>query len=137
MLTEVSQFVVLISVAVLIGWRPPTAGWVPALAGAVLGTLAFAGIGLLLAGTLPGLGTLAAANGLYLVLLLTGGMIVPLDRLPSAVATAAGLLPAAALVEVMTGSFITGRTVGAPAWIVLALWAVAAPAAAIRWFRWE
>ncbi len=136
-LTEVSQFVVLISVAVLIGWRPPTAGWVPALAGAALGTLAFAGIGLLLAGTLPGLGTLAAANGLYLVLLLTGGMIVPLDRLPSAVAAVAGLLPAAALVEVMTGSFIAGRTVGAQAWIVLAFWAVAAPAAAIRWFRWE
>ena len=136
-LTEVSQFVVLVTVAVLIGWRPPTAGWVPALAGAALGTLAFAGIGLLLAGTLPGLGTLAAANGLYLVLLLTGGMIVPLDRLPSAVAAVAGLLPAAALVEVMTGSFITGRTVGAQAWIVLALWAVAAPAAAIRWFRWE
>jgi hypothetical protein len=96
-LTEVLQFAVLITVAVLIGWRPPSTGWLPALVAAALGTLAFAGIGLLLAGTLPGLGTLAAANGLYLVLLLTGGMIVPLDKLPSAIATVAELLPAAAL----------------------------------------
>jgi len=136
-LTEVLQFAVLITVAVLIGWRPPSTGWLPALVAAALGTLAFAGIGLLLAGTLPGLGTLAAANGLYLVLLLTGGMIVPLDKLPSAIATVAELLPAAALVEAMTGSLIAGRTVGTQAWVVLLVWAVAAPAAAIRWFRWE
>ncbi len=136
-LTEVLQFAVLITVAVLIGWRPPSTGWLPALVAAALGTLAFAGIGLLLAGTLPGLGTLAAANGLYLVLLLTGGMIVPLDKLPSAIATVAELLPAAALVEAMTGSLIAGRTVGTQAWVVLFVWAVAAPAAAIRWFRWE
>lgn len=136
-LTEVLQFAVLITVAVLIGWRPPSTGWLPALIAAALGTLAFAGIGLLLAGTLPGLGTLAAANGLYLVLLLTGGMIVPLDKLPSAIATVAELLPAAALVEAMTGSLIAGRTVGTQAWVVLLVWAIAAPAAAIRWFRWE
>lgn len=136
-LTEVLQFVVLITVAVLIGWRPPATGWLPALVAATLGTLAFAGIGLLLAGTLPGLGTLAAANGLYLILLLTGGMIVPLDRLPTAIATVAGLLPAAALVEAMTGSLIAGRTVSTQAWVVLVVWAVAAPAAAVRWFRWE
>ena len=136
-LTEVLQFAVLITVAVLIGWRPPATGWLPALAAAALGTLAFAGIGLLLAGTLPGLGTLAAANGLYLVLLLTGGMIVPLDRLPTVIAAVARLLPAAALVEAMTGSLISGRSVGTQAWVVLLAWAVAAPAAAIRWFRWE
>ena len=48
----------------------------------VVGTVAFAGIGLALAGRLRGEVNLAAANGLYLVLLLLGGMIFPLDELP-------------------------------------------------------
>ena len=69
-LIEVLQIVVLTAEALLLGWRPDGVQ-VAALVGAlVLGTIAFAGIGLLLAGTLPALTTLAAANGLYLVLLL-------------------------------------------------------------------
>ena len=51
-----------------------------ALAAVALGTAAFAGLGLLMAGRLRGEVTLAAANGLYLVLLLLGGMVVPARR---------------------------------------------------------
>ena len=51
-----------------------------------------------MAGTLRAEVNLAAANGLYLVLLLLGGMIVPLAKLPSGLASFAKLLPAAALV---------------------------------------
>ncbi len=50
----------------------------------VLGTAAFAGVGLCMAGRLKALVTLAAANGLYLVLLLLSGMVIPLDELPDA-----------------------------------------------------
>lgn len=135
--TEVVQWVVLIAVAVLIGWSPPASGWAPAILGGLLGTAAFAGIGLLMAGTLPGVATLAAANGLYLVLLLTGGMIVPLEELPTGVATIAKALPAAPLTEVITGSLIEGASVAGWAWPSLALWAVVAPLAAAALFRWE
>ena len=48
----------------------------------MLGSAAFAGLGLLMAGTLRAEATLAVANGLYLVFLLLGGFILPLDRLP-------------------------------------------------------
>jgi len=137
LVTEVIQWVVLIAVAVLIGWSPPGSGWLPAVAGALLGTAAFGGLGLLMAGTLPGLATLAGANGLYLVLLLTGGMVVPLDELPSGVAAVARLFPAAPLTEVITGSLIEGASVATWAWPTLALWAVAAPVAAASLFRWE
>ena len=72
-----------------------------AVAGAIgailLGSAAFAGIGLLMAGTLRAEVNLAAANGLYLVLLLLGGMIVPIAKLPSGLASFAKLLPAEAL----------------------------------------
>ncbi len=136
LLTEVVQWAVLIAVALLLGWSPPASGWAAAVLGALLGTAAFGGVGLLLAGMLPGLATLALANGLYLVLLLTGGMVVPLSELPSGLATVSKALPAAPLAEVVTGS-LGGGGVAAWAWVSLTAWAVAAPTAAVLLFRWE
>jgi ABC-2 type transport system permease protein len=132
---QVVQVVAIIVVAVILGWRPdgPVLLVVPAF---VLGTAAFAGIGLLLAGTVRGTVNLALCNGLYLVLLLLGGMIIPLAELPSAIRVVAELLPAAALSEVMN-SALRGTGADAGAWTVLIAWAVLAPAAAARFFRWE
>ncbi|HEY5887446.1 MAG TPA: ABC transporter permease, partial [Acidimicrobiales bacterium] len=136
-LVLVVQVVILTVVALVLSWDPDVAGVPLALAGAALATVAFAGIGLWMAGTLRGEMTLALANGLYLVLLLLGGMVIPLDELPSAVRTFAELLPAAALADIMIGSLTPGGDIAARSWLVLVVWAVAAPAAAIRWFRWE
>lgn len=134
-LVEVLQVSVLSATAMLLGWRP--SGWLPAgLAAMVLGTIAFAGVGLLMAGTLRAEVVLAAANGLYVVLLLLGGMVVPLDKLPGAVAALARLLPAAALSDLLRASAAGAGTPGR-AWLVLAVWSVAAPLAAARTFRWE
>ena len=133
---EVVQIVLLVALAIALGWDPSVrAGAVGAV---VLGTIAFSGLGLLMAGTLRGEVTLAAANGLYLVLLLVGGMIVPLSELPSALRFVAELLPSGALVQALVGTLSAGQG-GVPgkAWIVLAVWAAAAPVAAARCFRWE
>ena len=60
------------------------------------------GIGLALAGRLRGEVNLAAANGLYLVLLLLGGMVFPLDELPAWLRAVSPALPSgAALAEVL------------------------------------
>jgi len=131
------QVVVLSGVGLLLGWEPDVAGIPLALAGTVLATIAFAGLGLLMAGTLRGEMTLALANGLYLVLLLLGGMVIPLDELPSAVQAVAELLPAAALADIMIGALTPGGEIAARSWAVLVVWAVATPIAAVRWFRWE
>jgi ABC-2 type transport system permease protein len=136
LVTEVVQWAVLIAVAVAMGWSPPASGWAAAVLGALLGTAAFGGLGLLMAGTLPGLGTLALANGLYLVLLLTGGMVIPLSELPSGLAAVSKALPAAPLAEVITGA-LGGGAVAIWAWVSLAAWAAAAPVAAALLFRWE
>ena len=133
---EVIQWVILVSVALALGWSPQS-GWIPALLGALLGTSAFAGIGLLMAGTLPGLVNMAATNGLYLLMLLTGGMVLPIDHLPGPLAVVANALPAAPLSEVMAGSFRAGQTVSAGAWVTLTLWAVFAPIVAAAFFKWE
>jgi ABC-2 type transport system permease protein len=136
LLTEVVQWIVLIVVAVLLGWSPPASGWADAVLGALLGTAAFGGLGLLLAGTLPGLATLAVANGLYLVLLLTGGMVVPLSELPTGLADVSKALPAAPLAAILTGALGSG---GAPrwAWASITAGAIVAPLAATLLFKWE
>jgi ABC-2 type transport system permease protein len=134
---EVVQAIVLIGAGLLLGWRATgnqVALAVPAL---ILGTAAFAGIGLLMAGTLRGTVTLALANGLYVVLLLLGGMIIPLEKLPGPVRFVAELLPAAALAETLTAALTAGQNAGAKAWVVLIVWAIAAPITAAVLFRWE
>jgi ABC-2 type transport system permease protein len=133
---EVGQVIILVPTALVLGWNPSgtLALVVPAY---VLGTAAFAGIGLLMAGNLRATMTLAAANGLYLVLLLLGGMIIPLTKLPAAIRFVAELLPAAALSQAMNAAFTASAHAGAKAWIVLFVWAVAAPVAAALTFRWE
>jgi ABC-2 type transport system permease protein len=136
LVVELIQVAVLVPTAFALGWDPDgtVALVIPAY---LLGTAAFAGIGLLLAGTQRGTVTLAAANGLYLVLLLLGGMIIPLTKLPTAIRVVAELLPAAALSQVMAAAFTAGVDTVARDWIVLAVWAIAAPALAARFFRWE
>lgn len=134
---ELLQMVVLIAVAVLLGWRPGGDGWPTAVAAVVLGTIGFAGLGLLLAGRLRGEVNLAAQNGLYLVLLLLGGVVFPLDRLPEGLEAVARVLPSAALAEALRGALGAGGSVPGWAWVVLGLWAVAAPVAAATTFRWE
>jgi ABC-2 type transport system permease protein len=133
---EIGQVIILVPTALVLGWDPSgnLALVVPAY---LLGTAAFAGIGLLMAGSLKATLTLAAANGLYLVLLLLGGMIIPLTKLPAAIRFVAELLPAAALSQAMNAAFTAGAHAGAKAWIVLFVWAVAAPVAAALTFHWE
>ena len=83
---ELLQAAVLVAVGFALGWNPGGGG-APAVGrrvGAmVLGTAAFGGIGLFLAGTLRAEVNLAVANALYLVLLLLGGMLVPSRKLPT------------------------------------------------------
>ena len=132
---EVLQVAVLVPVALALGWRPGGSALLAA-AALLVATVAFAGIGMLMAGTLRAEVTLAAANGLYIVLLLLGGMIFPLSELPGWLEAVAELLPAAALAEAVAAALDDGTAPGR-AWLVLTAWAVAAPAAAAWRFRWQ
>lgn len=133
---EVVQAAVLVAVGLLLGWSPSGRGGL-ALAAALLATVAFAGLGLLMAGGLRAEVTLAAANGLYLLLLLLGGMLFPFSKLPAAMRYLAEALPAGALSDALHGSLTAGASLPARDWIVLTAWAVGAPLIAARTFRWE
>ena len=136
-LVEVVQLLVLIGVGLILGWRGDLGAVAPVVGAVLLGTLTFAGIGLMLAGTLRGEVNLAAQNGLYLVLLLIGGIMFPLDSLPNWLQVPAQLLPSSALADVMRGALTETSLNGGTAWIVLAVWALVAPATAAKLFRWQ
>jgi ABC-2 type transport system permease protein len=135
-LIEMVQAAAIVVVGFALGWDPggPVGPAVPAV---LLATAGFAGLGLLMAGSLKAEVTLAAANGLYLLLLLLGGMVIPFSKLPSGLRDAARSLPAGALTDALHGSLTAGASVPGRAWVVLAVWAVAAPVLAARTFRWD
>jgi ABC-2 type transport system permease protein len=90
-----------------------------------------------MAGVLRAEVNLAAANGLYLLLLLVSGMLAPLSKLPGWLADIARVLPAGALADSLHRALSAGQGVDASAWAVLACWAIGAPALAAATFRWE
>lgn len=139
LVVEILQVALLVTVAVgLFGWRPGVE-WSPVVAGAafVLGTLAFAGLGLLMAGTLRAEGTLAAANALFLILLLLGGVVLPVDHLPGFLADLARVLPASALSDAYRIGLGSATGDALPSLLVLAAWGVVSSLFTTRLFRWE
>jgi ABC-2 type transport system permease protein len=129
--------VVLVPVSLGLGWHPSAAGAGAAGVVVLLATAGFGGIGLLLAGVLRAEVNLAAANGLWLLLLLVSGMLAPLSKLPGWLEGVAKALPAAALAQALHDSLGLRVAVPAWAWLVLACWALVAPTAAALTFRWE
>ena len=97
LVVEAVQVALLVAVAALgLGWQAPAgASWGLVAVSVLLGTLAFAGIGLLLAGVLRAETMLAVANVLFVLSLVLGGIVVPIDHLPAPLAAIAGALPAA------------------------------------------
>jgi ABC-2 type transport system permease protein len=135
------QVVLLAAVAtIVLAWRPGE-GWSPflVLASLVLGTVAFAGLGLLLAGTLRAEATLALANGLFIAVMLVGGVIVPVSHLPAPLASLAAILPAAALSNALRMALGAAGDAGATPgpWLVLAAWAIGSVVLTARTFRWD
>jgi ABC-2 type transport system permease protein len=132
---EVVQALVLLGVGALLGWHASgNVGWAVGLL--LLGTVAFASIGLFFAGTLRAEANLAVANALFLLLLFIGGMAYPLSRLPGALETIARGLPAAALSDTVRQA-LSASPISVVALVPLLAWAAGAALIAARTFRWE
>ncbi len=63
--------------------------------------------------------------------------MIPLGELPGPMASIGELLPAAALSTTLQAALRDGADPAGSAWVVLVLWAVAAPLVATRVFRWD
>jgi ABC-2 type transport system permease protein len=143
LVVELVQIGLLVATAtVVLSWNAGSGGSVVLFVVAILvGTIAFAGLGLLLAGTLRAETVLALANILFLAFLAVGGIIVPIDRLPGPLAAIAAALPAAPLAELLRdalGSPAGGAAVDVVTPLsLLAAWAAGAIGLAAATFRWE
>jgi ABC-2 type transport system permease protein len=134
LLIEVLQVVVISVVGLVLGWSP-AAGVVGAALAVVLGTFAFAALGLLVAGVLRAEATLAAANLIYLLLLAAGAVVLPSTSY-GAFGHVARLLPSGALGDAMRTACLDAQ-VGWRDLLVLLVWGAAGTWLTARTFRWE
>jgi ABC-2 type transport system permease protein len=135
LLVEVLQIGVISAVAALLGWHPTAGGVPPAVVAVVLGTAAFAALGLFLAGVLRAEATLAAANLVYLLLLAGGAVVLPSSSY-GAFGHVTPFLPSGALGDAMRQALLHGTT----AWRdlgVLVAWAALGTVLTARTFTWE
>ncbi|MER5221179.1 ABC transporter permease [Streptomyces flaveus] len=136
LVTEILQVILVTVIAFALGWSPhgnPLA----VLLLLVLGTAAFSGLGLLMAGTLKAEATLAAANLVFLLLLVGGGVVVPLDKFPDTAQSLLGLLPISALSDGLRDVLQHGAGMPWGDLGILGAWGVVGLTAAARFFRWE
>jgi ABC-2 type transport system permease protein len=133
---ECVQLLLLIVIALLMGWHPHGSP-VAVLLLLALGTAAFSGLALLLAGSLRAEATLALANFVFLVFLAAGGVIVPLEKFGSGARDVLRFLPISALTDGLRAVLQNGVALPWGPIGILAAWAVVAIAAAARTFKWE
>jgi ABC-2 type transport system permease protein len=134
---ELLQVVVISAAAFLLDWSPVLS--VRSLLGTVifvvLGTAAFASLGLFLAGVLRAEATLAVANLVYLLLMAGGAVVFPASSYGAA-GPLLSLLPSGALGAGMRAALVDGAVAFAPM-LVLACWAAVGTLMTVRTFRWE
>ena len=118
-----------------LGWSP-RGGFLLAPVLVLLGAFTATSLGLLLAGTLRAEATLAASNGLFLVLLVVSGVTFDADALPEPLALAGALLPMGALGRALA-SALAGDGLALVPTLALAGWGLMALLLAGRTFRWE
>ena len=137
LVVEVLQVVLVSLVGLVLGWSPSLSGagvfgFVLAL---VLGTAAFASLGLFLAGTLRAEATLAVANLVYLLLLAGGAVVLPSSSY-GAFGSVAQWLPSGALGDAMRAALLDGSVAGSSL-LCLVGWALVGGCLTARTFSWE
>jgi ABC-2 type transport system permease protein len=133
---EAVQVLLVVGVGRLLGWSGE-ANWAGVVLIVLAGTAAFAGLGMLMAGVLRAEATLAAANLVYILLLVAGAALVPVSRYPEAVQPVLSVLPSGALGEGLRAVIVDAAGVPWAQVGILMVWAVLGLGLAARFFRWE
>jgi len=127
------QAIILGAVGFALGWRPTPTALALGAAIIALGNACFAGLGLLLGGTLRAEIVLVVANLMSFVFAGFGALTLETRLIPTAFKWAARLTPSGALTEALARAMTLSVD-----WfgiVVLAAWGTAATLAARHWFR--
>lgn len=131
--TGISASAVVIA-AVVVGWRPqpmPLGTAILLLLALLLASITCASWGFLLAGLLRAEAVLAAANAMFLLLVLLGGIAIPVTALPGGWDQVVQILPTVALITAL-------REPGdLPGILTLLVWSLLGCLLALRFFRWD
>jgi len=106
----------------------------------LLGTAAFAGLGLATTGLVrSGEGSSAVVNAIYLPMTFVSGVFFSVESMPGFLEAIADVLPLTYLLELLRSVAIEGEGLGASGTAigVVAGWGAAGLAVALRTFRWE
>jgi ABC-2 type transport system permease protein len=135
---EAVQMIVLAGVAILgLGWRPSASGLIWAVPIVAVGTATFVAAGLLLAGVVRTEAVLAVANGVWVLMLAAGGVIIP-PGTTGRMGVIAQWLPGGALADGLRAAFVTGSwTTMVMSTLVVAAWGAGFSWLAVRTFRWD
>ncbi|MFN8107813.1 MAG: ABC transporter permease [Nocardioidaceae bacterium] len=134
LMIQVLQLLVICVVAFALGWEPHV-GFLPFFSALLLGTAAFASLGLFVAGVMRAEATLAAANLLYLLMMAGGAVVLPASAY-GGFGRIASYLPSGALGEAMREALQHGSW-SLPGLGVMAAWAVLGIFLTARTFKWE
>ncbi len=137
LIVQALQVVVIGTAAAFLGWSPSpgVVGVVAAVLVMLLGTAAFASLGLALAGSLRAEATLAAANLVYLLLMVGGAVVIPASSYGGA-GPLLELLPSGALGDGLRAALIDGTLPAVPL-LVLAAWTAVGTVLTAKTFTWE
>jgi ABC-2 type transport system permease protein len=134
LLVEALQIAVISTVALTLGWEPHPS-LLAAVLTIVLGTAAFASLGLFVAGVLRAEATLAAANLVYLLLMAGGAVVLPASAY-GGFGAVTQLLPSGALGEALRHAFWSGSFEWS-AMLVLVVRTAIGTVLTARTFTWE
>lgn len=133
-LTAVSMASI-VGVGLMLGWQP-SGEWAAAVLVALLGVVAAGSWAIAMAGALRAEAVLALANGIFVLLVMFGGVIIPASAMPAAFSAIVPYLPSGALADGLR----SGLAEQAWPWLALAVlcaWSLAGILLARRTFRWQ
>jgi ABC-2 type transport system permease protein len=135
------QCMVVITTAVLFfGMRPSVQQMLMALPMIVASIIAFVAIGQAISSLTPKMGiALAIGQIVYFAQMFITNLVIPIDELPTWLASIAKWLPAYGVAELVRGPFLRNNFGEQPALNLMVLlgYTLLAGFVAARWFRWE
>lgn len=124
----------IVVVGLMLGWHTQ-ASWAAALLTACAGCAAFACWAIALAGFLRAEAVLALANGIFIMLMVFGGVLIPPTSMPAPLSVVTALLPSGALADGLRAALDSGLWPWSQLLVLLA-WALAGAFVARSTFRW-